>query len=339
MLVKTGIKHGGRIDKAAIEKLTDQSLLANITMNDSDCSVRRAAVKKLTTQDVLAEVAINDCVRKVRLVAAEHLTCQDALARVAINATDWDVRMIAVNKLTDRNLLAGIAINDPHWKVRVAAYKLLGDEQSMWSLIAINADNWREHLKAAGHLTDQDLLAGVAERAKSLAVKEVVIRKFNEENKRLIPGIVEAVLQDEHWKSDAEATRDFIRFAYKISRQEQKQMLQEYLRKVSEEYADLSTDWMTHQDYAETGNIHYNYADTGDSGAMYARSSCSSSTPPDAGRISSATQQAGESIMKRQGVFTKISVKVAIKNLLRTGKTAVAKFIHLKQRNKQEDPL
>ncbi len=45
---------------AAVERLTDQALLARIALEDTVAYVRRAALLKLTDQAVLLKVALED---------------------------------------------------------------------------------------------------------------------------------------------------------------------------------------------------------------------------------------------------------------------------------------
>jgi hypothetical protein len=58
---------------AAVEKLTDQPLLADIAKYDIDRIVREAAIKKLTNQSVLADIGKTDSNSDVRIVAARKL--------------------------------------------------------------------------------------------------------------------------------------------------------------------------------------------------------------------------------------------------------------------------
>jgi len=85
-----------------------------IAKKDSVWRVRQAAVKKLTDQNVLAEVAKNDSDGDVRQAAVEKLTDRNVLAEVAKNDSDWRVRKTAFEQLGDRkNALAEVAKNDP----------------------------------------------------------------------------------------------------------------------------------------------------------------------------------------------------------------------------------
>jgi hypothetical protein len=59
----------------AVEKLTDETLLARIAKNDSDENVRSAAVRKLTNRALLTDLAKSAKHRNVRLKAGSALYC------------------------------------------------------------------------------------------------------------------------------------------------------------------------------------------------------------------------------------------------------------------------
>ena len=108
---------------AAVGKLTDQTVLAEIAKNDNDFTVREAAVKNhnLTDQTVLAGIAQSDDYASVGSAAVGKLTDQTVLANIVKYCDDSVRRSVAVEKLTDQALLATIARNDSDYLVRKAA--------------------------------------------------------------------------------------------------------------------------------------------------------------------------------------------------------------------------
>jgi tetratricopeptide (TPR) repeat protein len=80
---------------AAVKKLTDQTLLADIAKNDNDSIVRLAAVKKLTDQTLLADIAKNTKDPVVRLTTVKKLDAKTVLidiAKVYTNKADIQYR-------------------------------------------------------------------------------------------------------------------------------------------------------------------------------------------------------------------------------------------------------
>jgi hypothetical protein len=79
---------------AVEEKLTDQSLLADLAKNSLHEEVRLAAIKKLTGQhqELFADVVKNDSARENRVAALKKLTDANLLKEVARNILARDVR-------------------------------------------------------------------------------------------------------------------------------------------------------------------------------------------------------------------------------------------------------
>jgi hypothetical protein len=115
---------GSSLGLAAVEKLTDQALLADIAKNCE--SMAWAAVKRLADQALLTDIATSDRVREdVGLVALERLDDQAVLARIATSDCQLKVRLAAVTKLDDQAILAKIATSDVG-DVRALAARRLG---------------------------------------------------------------------------------------------------------------------------------------------------------------------------------------------------------------------
>ena len=88
-------------DKTTIEKLTYEcssgnqeacKKLVEIAKSDKDSAVREAAVERLTDQTVLARIALEDF--DVGHTALKNLADQSALVKVAADDKDWRVRLI-----------------------------------------------------------------------------------------------------------------------------------------------------------------------------------------------------------------------------------------------------
>ena len=70
----------------AVEKTTEQTILADIAKNAKIMEVREAAVKMLDIQPILLYVAQNDEYLAVRTAAIKKLTDQNTLAEIVNNA-------------------------------------------------------------------------------------------------------------------------------------------------------------------------------------------------------------------------------------------------------------
>ena len=94
-----------KICKAAMKKLVDQNLIADVAKNAENWEIRSEAVEKLEDQEALAWVAKNDEIGWVRKAAVEKLDpdrWQDLIVDIAKNDKRKDVRIEAEYKLKDK---------------------------------------------------------------------------------------------------------------------------------------------------------------------------------------------------------------------------------------------
>ena len=170
--------------QAAIDKLTDQALLATIAVKEEDPNVRLLAVYKLTDQALLAKIAVGDNDQYVRSAAVINLTDQNVLVKIAIEADEFglDVRE-AFFHLTDQTLLARIAVEARNADVRKLAVKDLTD-QALRAKIAIEAKDAYVRATAVEDLTNQALLAKIAVEDNNTSVRATAV--YNLTNQALL---------------------------------------------------------------------------------------------------------------------------------------------------------
>jgi len=102
----TQTKQDWSIRRAAVDRISNQSLLAEIAVNATDRAVRRAAVERITDQTLLAKMAFDGKDLSVRRSAIERITDQTSLAKIAIEEQNPFLRRVAIERLTDPELLA-----------------------------------------------------------------------------------------------------------------------------------------------------------------------------------------------------------------------------------------
>ncbi len=111
---------------AAVERLSDPGVLADIIENGNNPDVRRAAVGRVTDQSVLVDIAKSDTFYSdVRCAAVERVTDQSVLADIAKNDEAHDVRQAALARITDQGVVADIAKDDNDPDVRKTAEQRL----------------------------------------------------------------------------------------------------------------------------------------------------------------------------------------------------------------------
>lgn len=111
---------------AAVENpaLTDQALLANLAMKETDSALRAAAVLKLTDQAVVSAFALEETDIAVREAAVKNpvLMDQAVMAKLAMDKeVDPKVRAAAVIKLTDQELITKLVLEEGDPTVHAAA--------------------------------------------------------------------------------------------------------------------------------------------------------------------------------------------------------------------------
>ena len=174
------------VDRAAIEKLNDRTLLVDVANNAKRIHTRIQAAKKIGDEQLAQSIYAKDIDKNDRVSpnVVEKLTNQNLLADVARNAKNNDVRIYAVEKLTNQNLLADIAKNDKNSFICLKAAEKLEDEQlaqSIFADIAKNAEDKYDCINAIQKLTEQNVLADIAINNKNPSVRETAVEKLTDQ--------------------------------------------------------------------------------------------------------------------------------------------------------------
>jgi hypothetical protein len=177
---------GKNTDKAiaAVKKLTDQNEIARAAKEAPWFLTRKAAIEKLADQTILADIAIKDI--NVGDTAVERLTDQTELIRVVKNCKDQHICMAAAEKLTDQALAQGLfailAKNDKDWTVRKAAVNRLTVKTVLADIAKDNNEKIEVAMEAVKRLTDQALLADVAKYGSGLGVDAYALSKITDKD-------------------------------------------------------------------------------------------------------------------------------------------------------------
>jgi hypothetical protein len=146
----------------AVARLTDQTQLAKVALEDKDSGVRVTAVGKLIDQTLLAKVALEANEKGIRSYAVERLKDQALLTKVALQGEPSDdVPWAAVAKLADQAALAKVALEDRVPGIRGAAVIRLTDQAALAKVAIADSDPGVRH-SAVTRLTDPAILMKVA---------------------------------------------------------------------------------------------------------------------------------------------------------------------------------
>ena len=127
------------IAHAAVERISDQSILTNIALDSEySHSIRSDAIRKLNDQATLAKIVFDSITESIteyertgsyksiigsaRDAAMDRLMDQDLLKKIVLESRLNDVSIDAVSKVTDQNFLVKIALDETlHTGIRKAA--------------------------------------------------------------------------------------------------------------------------------------------------------------------------------------------------------------------------
>jgi hypothetical protein len=130
------------VSRMILTSLAASLLIAVLTccgprIGSGDWKERRDAVDRVSDQKVLAKVAMSDPAPFVRIEAAKRLTDDSLKVEVAMkerNEPNPEAGVAAVERLNDQTLLAKVAGQAPNWDVRTAAIRKIPDQGDLYEL-------------------------------------------------------------------------------------------------------------------------------------------------------------------------------------------------------------
>ncbi|MCL2529645.1 MAG: hypothetical protein FWE41_04865 [Coriobacteriia bacterium] len=143
--------------RAAVRRISEQGVIADIAKNEKESCVREAAVARLCDQALLDHIRLNDSDQTVRAAAARTLNTlrlEDANRQLC-------ARIDEISKMKDQVQLADIAINDSNSDIRVAAINSL-TSQEMLIRIAMEAADQKVFTEALERIENQSIFAKIA---------------------------------------------------------------------------------------------------------------------------------------------------------------------------------
>lgn len=114
---------------AAVAKLNEEPILAEIALTDECVDVARAALQRVTAEDLRADVARSSS--PLNIAALEGISDPALLAAIAQHAQSATVRAQATARVVDTRILHKVAAHDADPAVRLQARSRLGDANRM----------------------------------------------------------------------------------------------------------------------------------------------------------------------------------------------------------------
>ena len=166
--------------RAAVERITDESVLADLAKNASDIVVRFIAINKITDETFLSDIVENDSDIFVRIEAAKKINDESFLANIAKKY--WRSRhacMAAVRKIGDESVLADVAKNASDFDVRIEAVSRISDESVVVDIVKNDFD-YDIRIRSIDKITDETVLVDLDKinpNLKLVRLKPVVRKK------------------------------------------------------------------------------------------------------------------------------------------------------------------
>lgn len=191
--------------RAALEKVTDQTILIKFALTDVEPDVRADVVERVTDQAVLGKIVLEDTSNEVTSAAFPHVTDQKVLLQIALHGQDEVIRRQAFEKLTDQAVLTELALNTDnvaivqkltdHADLLKIAQESNSDEQAMAAFakltnldqatlteLAIKGMSEQIHAAAIAQISDQAMLTHIALDANSMTDQISAIRKITDQS-------------------------------------------------------------------------------------------------------------------------------------------------------------
>ncbi len=166
----------GGVAVAAVERISNEKLLAVIVLASSDYELRNKALNRIKDPSLLLGIARRNA--SLASSAIELIADQAVLDSLARTGDNKDLRGEAVKKVTNQDTLEYVANNDPNEWVRVDAVRNMTSQRALAQLARTGSEAVRK--AAFGKVTDPAVAAQVAQDDPSLDLREDAIKKVTD---------------------------------------------------------------------------------------------------------------------------------------------------------------
>lgn len=137
--------------------------LLKIISADKDLDLRFFALNKLTDQNLIAEVVRKVSHLQVKDSALSKINDQDILYKIVIDKNIKDIyRFSALNKLSDQNLIIEVVRKVPHLEVKDSALSKINDQKILYNMVMDkNIKDVYFKKRIIQHIKDENLLINI----------------------------------------------------------------------------------------------------------------------------------------------------------------------------------
>ena len=163
----------------AVSRLRDQPYLQEALLDPEEI-VRMAALKKLHDPQVIANVAINDASANIRREATNKIIGDDFLLQVVQQAADPEIRSIAVSRMSNNEeMIINHVFNDPDPAVRRVGLAHLHTPELIAD-IAVSDTDTPIRFSALNRIEDDEVLKSIQTRCSDVRMKTVIDIKLGD---------------------------------------------------------------------------------------------------------------------------------------------------------------
>jgi hypothetical protein len=168
------------VRKAAIARITDQSVLATFILKETDRQIQQAALQKISDQEwltaIMKDIEDSELLRQI----LDKVTSQSALAEFVKTTPHTALIAHAVPKLNDQKLLAELA-GDMDENVRYAAVQKITEQGVLRERVRKDSSA-KVRLAAIRNLVDQQVLFDLLPQIQDAETQALVVEKIVEES-------------------------------------------------------------------------------------------------------------------------------------------------------------
>lgn len=163
-----------KVRKSAINKISDQLILKELANYDKNSYIREESVKMITDQNILIELIKDAEFTNTKETALSKIEDHNVLVDIAKNYKDIQIRRAAIWKITDQNVLISLAKNDTNNYIRRTAVKKISDQNILADIAMQDNDSEVQHNAILG-INDQLILKEIINKVKNYAFKDAII--------------------------------------------------------------------------------------------------------------------------------------------------------------------
>lgn len=173
--------------------LTNQDVLIRVSKSHRDETLKKQAIRKITDEEILADFALNDSNEYTRREAISNPNLKDLDILYEIIRLDSDEfnRIMAIYKIPDAESLVKIIYKKPihHRLVEIAQNISFSLNNYFLKILETETDEYRRHV-AVNFITDSDILENIVLNGVNDEIRADAIKNRSFKNQRILDDLI-----------------------------------------------------------------------------------------------------------------------------------------------------